>query len=69
MLCSLFSDIYDEDHFINILQGHVNVVRELPKDLMEKYDNVSNMKYLKVPAWASASFYLEEVLPVLQKRR
>ncbi|KAL1815644.1 hypothetical protein ACET3Z_018218 [Daucus carota] len=66
---SLFSDIYDEDHFINILQGHVNVVRELPKDLMEKYDNVSNMKYLKVPAWASASFYLEEVLPVLQKRR
>lgn len=69
VLCSSFSDIYDEDHFIKILQGHVKVTRELPEELIEKYNNISNMKYLRVPAWASSNFYLEEVLPVLQKRR
>ncbi|KAL8125203.1 O-fucosyltransferase 10-like isoform X2 [Apium graveolens] len=66
---SSFSDIYDEDHFINILQGHVKVTRGLPEELLEKYDNISNIKYLRVPAWASANYYLQEVLPVLQKRR
>lgn len=69
MLCSEFADIYDENHFINTLKGHVNVVRELPEDLIEKYDNVSNIQYLRVPAWASADYYLEEVQPILQKQR
>lgn len=66
---SEFTDIYDANHFITTLKGHVNVVRELPEELMEKYDNISNIRYLRVPAWASADFYLEEVQPVLQKRR
>lgn len=69
MLYSEFTDIYDENHFITTLKGHVNVVRELPEELMEKYDNISNIRYLRVPAWASADYYLEEVQPVLQKRR
>ncbi|KAL8133777.1 hypothetical protein AgCh_009010 [Apium graveolens] len=64
-----FSDIYDEEHFVNTLKGHVKVIRELPEELMEKYDNISNITFLKVPAWASANYYLEEVQPVLEMHR
>lgn len=44
---SEFSDIYDEEHFINTLKGHVKVVRELPEELKEKYNNISNITFLK----------------------
>lgn len=69
LLYSEFSDIYDEEHFVNSLKGHVKVMRQLPEDLMEKYNNISNITYLKVPAWASANYYLEEVQPVIEKHR
>ncbi|XVF64627.1 hypothetical protein PTKIN_Ptkin09bG0183300 [Pterospermum kingtungense] len=64
---SLFGDIYNEDHFIDNLKGYVNVVRELPEALMERYDhNISNIPNLRVPAWAPINYYLEVVHPILR---
>lgn len=67
---SEFGDIYDEEHFITTLQDHVKIVRKLPMEVMEKYDfNISNIPNFRVQAWASASYYLEEVYPVLLDQR
>lgn len=70
MLCSEFNDIYDEDHFITTLKGYVKVVSQVPDELMEKYDyNISNMRNYRIKAWATASYYLEEVYPLLQRKK
>ncbi|KAK8552253.1 hypothetical protein V6N13_120663 [Hibiscus sabdariffa] len=64
---SQFGEIYDEDHFIDNLKGYVNVVRELPEALMERYDhNLSNIPNFRVQAWATVNYYLGVVLPVLR---
>ncbi|KAJ7965612.1 O-fucosyltransferase family protein [Quillaja saponaria] len=66
---SNFGDIYDEDHFIATLKGYVEVVKELPDVLMERYDyNVSNITNFRVQAWAPVSYYLGEVYSVLRKQ-
>ncbi|KAM2661551.1 hypothetical protein EV2_023847 [Malus domestica] len=66
---STFTDIYDEDHFIATLEGHVKVVKELPEMLMDKFDhNISNIPTLRVQAWAPVRYYTGEVYPVLQKQ-
>ncbi|KAG6784199.1 hypothetical protein POTOM_009885 [Populus tomentosa] len=65
---SEFRDIYDEDHFIATLEGYVKVVKELPDELISKYDhNITNIPHLRVEAWAPAKHYLGEVYPVLQE--
>ncbi|XP_060198111.1 O-fucosyltransferase 10-like isoform X2 [Lycium barbarum] len=66
---SEFGDIYDEDHFISTLKDYITVVKELPAELMERYSNISNIWNLRVQAWAPPRYYLEEVYPVLLKRR
>ncbi|KAE8701748.1 hypothetical protein F3Y22_tig00110505pilonHSYRG00048 [Hibiscus syriacus] len=59
--------IYDEDHFIDNLKGYVNVVRELPEALMERYDrNLSDIPNFRVQAWATVNYYLGVVLPILR---
>ena len=70
MICfSEFRDIYDEDHFIATLEGYVKVVKELPEVLMLNYGyNITNVPIIRVQAWASVSYYLGEVYPVLQKQ-
>ncbi|RWR83494.1 O-fucosyltransferase family protein isoform 1 [Cinnamomum micranthum f. kanehirae] len=63
-----FRDIYDEDHFIRTLEGHVTVVRKLPETLMKKFDyNISNIPNFRVKAWAPASHYLEVIYPLLRE--
>ncbi|WMV54102.1 hypothetical protein MTR67_047487 [Solanum verrucosum] len=65
-----FGDIYDEDHFMSTLKDYIEVVKELPTELMERYDsNISNIQNLRVQAWAPPRYYLEEVYPVLFKQR
>ncbi|KAL3353696.1 hypothetical protein AABB24_018426 [Solanum stoloniferum] len=67
---SEFGDIYDEDHFMSTLKDYIEVVKELPTELMERYDsNISNIQNLRVQAWAPPRYYLEEVYPVLFKQR
>ena len=66
---SEFRDIYDEDHFIANLEGYVKVVKEVPEELMLKYENnITNVPSFRVQAWASVSYYLGEVYPVLQQQ-
>ncbi|KAJ6391616.1 hypothetical protein OIU77_025564 [Salix suchowensis] len=66
---SEFRDIYDEDHFIATLEGYVKVVKELPDELLSKYDhNITNIPHLRVEAWAPAKHYLGKVYPVLQEQ-
>lgn len=51
---STFSDIFDEAHFINSLEGDVRVVKELPKDL----DSVPRARK-HFTSWASMGYYEE----------
>ncbi|XP_057795816.1 O-fucosyltransferase 10-like [Salvia miltiorrhiza] len=67
---SKFADIYDEDHFISSLKDYVMVVRELPGELMESYNfSISAIPSIRVPAWASARYYMDEVYHILQETR
>ncbi|KAD6119321.1 hypothetical protein E3N88_10592 [Mikania micrantha] len=63
---SKFGDIFDEEFFIYALRHHVNVVRELPEDILEHFDNnISNIVNLRVKGWSSPTYYLQKVLPKL----
>lgn len=65
-----FGDIYDEDHFINTLEGYVTVIKKLPDDMMERYKyNLSSIPNIGVRGWAPISYYLREVYPVLREQR
>lgn len=63
---SKFGDIFDEDFFIYALSKNVNVVKELPKDILERYNyNISSIVNLRLKAWSSPTYYLHKVLPQL----
>ncbi|XP_075650805.1 O-fucosyltransferase 9 isoform X1 [Castanea sativa] len=63
---SKFGDIFDEDFFIYALKNHVNVVRELPEDILQRFDNnISKIVNLRVKGWSSPTYYLQKVLPKL----
>lgn len=66
---SEFGDIYDEDHFIALLDGYVKVIRRLPEEVMERYGHsITNMPNIRVPAWATAKYYMREVFPVMKEQ-
>ncbi|MQL89600.1 hypothetical protein Taro_022179 [Colocasia esculenta] len=63
---SKFGEIFDEDYFINTLRSHVRVVKELPEDVLLRFDNnLSNIVNLRVKAWSSKTYYIQKVLPKL----
>ncbi|GAV84033.1 O-FucT domain-containing protein [Cephalotus follicularis] len=63
---SKFGDIFDEDFFIHTLRNNVNVVPELPADVLEQFDNnISSIVNLRVKAWSSPTYYLHKVVPKL----
>ncbi|CAN8289776.1 unnamed protein product, partial [Cochlearia groenlandica] len=63
---SKFGDIFDEDFFIYALSKNVKVVKELPKDILERYNyNISSIVNLRLKAWSSPAYYLQKVLPQL----
>ncbi|XP_065881194.1 O-fucosyltransferase 9 isoform X2 [Euphorbia lathyris] len=67
---SKFGDIFDEDFFIHSLKNDVAVVRELPKEILEQFDNnISSIVNLRVKAWSSPTYYLQKVLPKLMQMR
>ncbi|KZV53777.1 hypothetical protein F511_00043 [Dorcoceras hygrometricum] len=68
---STFMDIFDVDHFIDTLEDDISVVRELPDDYFwstrEYYATAIRATRVKTaPVHASANWYLENVLPLLQ---
>ncbi|CAN1235518.1 O-fucosyltransferase 9 [Linum perenne] len=67
---SKFGDIFDEEFFIDALKNDVNVVRQLPKDVLEQFDNnISSIVNLRVKGWSSPAYYLHKVLPKLKEMR
>lgn len=63
---SKFGDIFDEEFFIYALRNHVHVVRELPENVLLRFDNnISSIVNLRVKAWSSPIYYLKKVLPKL----
>lgn len=71
-LCSSFEDIFDVHHFINVLKDDVSIVRELPYEFSwstrEFYSVAIRTTRIKTaPVHASANWYLENVLPVLER--
>ncbi|KAK8552133.1 hypothetical protein V6N13_120555 [Hibiscus sabdariffa] len=68
---SSFTDIFDLDHFINVLRDEVSIVKELPRQYSwstrEYYATGIRATRIKTaPVHASADWYLENVLPVMQ---
>ncbi|XVF30056.1 hypothetical protein REPUB_Repub16aG0024400 [Reevesia pubescens] len=64
---SKFGDIFDEEFFIHALRNHVNVVRELPEDVLQRFDNnISKIVNLRVKGWSIPAHYLQKVLPKLE---
>ncbi|KAK1300460.1 Uncharacterized protein QJS10_CPB13g00210 [Acorus calamus] len=68
---STFVEIFDVDHFINVLKDDISIVKELPKgyswSTREYYATAIRATRVKTaPVHASANWYLENVLPVLQ---
>ncbi|RZB92933.1 O-fucosyltransferase 39 isoform B [Glycine soja] len=68
---SSFMDIFDVDHFIDVLKDDISIVKELPKEFSwstrEYYGLAIRETRIKAaPVHASAHWYLENVLPVLQ---
>ncbi|KAJ7526597.1 hypothetical protein O6H91_16G014000 [Diphasiastrum complanatum] len=62
---STFGEIYDEEHFVKMLENDVRIVKKLPDDVMENIGNLSNIFHMKIKAWSKPSFYLENILPKL----
>ncbi|KAF4350470.1 hypothetical protein F8388_005080 [Cannabis sativa] len=68
---SYFSDIFDVDHFIDVLKDDISIVKELPSDFAwstrEYYATAIRATRIKTaPVHASANWYLENVSPILE---
>uniref|UniRef100_A0A2P2MNK0 O-fucosyltransferase family protein n=1 Tax=Rhizophora mucronata TaxID=61149 RepID=A0A2P2MNK0_RHIMU len=68
---SSFMDIFDVDHFINVLKDDISIVKELPDEFSwstrEYYATAIRATRIKTaPVHASANWYLENALPVLR---
>ncbi|XP_008674839.1 protein ESMERALDA 1-like isoform X1 [Zea mays] len=67
---SKFSDIYDEDYFIERLKNDVRVIDKVPEFIMERFGhNLSNAFNFKIKAWSPIQFYEDIVLPKLIEER
>ncbi|XWS14913.1 hypothetical protein CRYUN_Cryun35bG0049700 [Craigia yunnanensis] len=60
------------DHFINVLRDEVSIVKELPREYswsMREYyaTGIRATRIKTAPVHASANWYLENMLPVLQR--
>ncbi|KAL9277982.1 hypothetical protein ACSQ67_024811 [Phaseolus vulgaris] len=68
---SQFSDIYQEEHFINYLTPDIRIVRELPKELqsldLEAIGSV--VTDVDMEKEAKPSFYLKRILPIILKNQ
>lgn len=56
MLHSNFSDVFDEDHFINALSNDVKIIKELPKELATGTRAVKHFR-----SWSGMDYYQDEI--------
>uniref|UniRef100_A0A7C9D4M4 O-fucosyltransferase family protein n=1 Tax=Opuntia streptacantha TaxID=393608 RepID=A0A7C9D4M4_OPUST len=69
---SSFAEIFDVDHFINSLRNEVSIIKALPAEYSwstrEYYGTgIRETRIKTAPVHASADWYLENVLPMLQR--
>ncbi|KAJ0017574.1 hypothetical protein Pint_09797 [Pistacia integerrima] len=68
---SQFSDIYQEEYFINYLTPDIRIVKELPNELqsldLEAIHSV--VTDVDIPKESKPSFYLKNILPILLRNR
>ena len=55
-ICSNFSDVFDEDHFINALANDVKVVKKLPKEMSGAAKAVKHFR-----SWSGMDYYHNEI--------
>lgn len=72
VFCSSFADIFDVDHFINVLKDELRIVTELPTEYAwstrDYYATGIRATRIKTaPTHASAEWYVENVLPVIHR--
>ncbi|TKY69311.1 GDP-fucose protein O-fucosyltransferase [Spatholobus suberectus] len=61
---SKFSDIYDEEYFVNTLKNDIWVVEKIPEYLMERFGrNMTNVYNFRIKAWSSIQYYKDVVPP------
>ncbi|CAN6460085.1 unnamed protein product [Victoria cruziana] len=68
---SSFADIYNVDHFIEVLKDDIEIVKDLPGEFSwstrEYYAaGIRETRVKSAPVHASANWYLDNVLPILQ---
>ncbi|CAA0812521.1 O-fucosyltransferase family protein [Striga hermonthica] len=68
---SSFEDIFDVDHFISVLKDDVSIIKEIPDEYFwgtrEYYATAIRATRVKTaPVHASANWYLDNVLPIIQ---
>lgn len=61
---SNFSDVFDEEHFINSLSNDVKVEKKLPKELLKAPKSV---RYFK--SWSGVDYYEDEISPLWDHRQ
>lgn len=69
---SSFEEIFDLDHFIEVLRDEVSIVKDLPSEFSwstrDYYATGIRITRIKTaPVHASSDWYLENVLPILQR--
>ncbi|KAF7829286.1 O-fucosyltransferase 39-like isoform X1 [Senna tora] len=68
---SSFTDIFDVDHFIDVLKDDISIIKELPEEFSwstrEYYATaIRDTRIKAAPVHASANWYLKNVLPILR---
>lgn len=66
-----FEDIFDVDHFIGYLKDDVRIVKTIPSWFTEKPELYTSIRRTvkNIPKYASAQFYLDNVLPRIKEKK
>lgn len=67
LVYSDFADVFDVNWFISFLEKDVNIVKRVPDKVMLSMDKPPYT--MRVPRKSTPEYYLDQVLPILLRRR
>lgn len=67
LVCSDFANIFDVDWFISSLVKDVTIVKRVPDKVMRSMEKPPYT--MRVPRKSAPEYYLDQVLPILLRRR